>query len=106
VSKPDPSNWREDKRSTAARGYGGRWQRARLLHLKAHPLCVMCQSAGIVRLGNVVDHVVPHRGDDALFWNPENWQTLCAMHHSSDKQALEKSGEVRTKFDANGRVIW
>jgi len=23
------------------------------------------------------DHVVPHRGDRALFWNVANWQSLC-----------------------------
>ena len=29
-----------------------------------------------------VDHIVPHRGDPALFWDEENWQALCHSCHS------------------------
>ena len=29
-----------------------------------------------------VDHIVPHRGDPALFWDEDNWQALCHRHHS------------------------
>lgn len=25
----------------------------------------------------VVDHITPHRGDVALFWDESNWQALC-----------------------------
>ena len=32
---------------------------------------------------NVVDHIKPHRGDSALFWNTENWQSLCDKCHNS-----------------------
>ena len=42
---------------------------------------------------NVVDHIVPHRGDQELFWDvANNWQALCRQCHSSIKQAWEKSG--------------
>ncbi|HWL55465.1 MAG TPA: HNH endonuclease [Paracoccus sp. (in: a-proteobacteria)] len=37
----------------------------------------------------LVDHIKPHRGDKALFWNWNNWQALCAPCHSSVKQSLE-----------------
>jgi 5-methylcytosine-specific restriction protein A len=103
---PEPGNWRKDKRKTSDRGYGWRWQKARLLHLRANPLCVMCQERGHVTLASVVDHRIPHRGDPVLFWDRTNWQSLCSTHHNSDKQMLEKSGRERTKFDAEGRVIW
>ncbi|WP_253281401.1 HNH endonuclease signature motif containing protein [Cupriavidus sp. HPC(L)] len=52
-----------------------------------------CAARGlIVPYGNVVDHIKPHRGDQALFWDRSNWQTCCAMHHSRDKQREESMG--------------
>lgn len=39
----------------------------------------------------VVDHVRPHRGDDRLFWEKTNLQTLCKSPcHDQHKQALEQ----------------
>jgi 5-methylcytosine-specific restriction protein A len=29
----------------------------------------------------VVDHIIPHRGDQYLFWDQENWQALCKDCH-------------------------
>jgi len=40
----------------------------------------------------VVDHVVPHRGDRALFLDPGNLQTLCPEDHGQNKQRLEARG--------------
>jgi len=79
---------------TAERGYGGKWQRARVAFLMAHPLCVFCEARGIVSVATVVDHIVPHRGDMALFWDRGNWQPLCKLCHDSVKQSREKSGQV------------
>lgn len=39
--------------------------------------------------GSVVDHIEAHRGDMALFWDRNNWQTLCKPCHDSVKQAEE-----------------
>lgn len=75
--------------NAAQRGYDGRWNRARRLFLAEQPLCRMCQAQGIITLATVVDHVVPHRGDPALFWDRNNWQPLCKRHHDRDKQRLE-----------------
>lgn len=91
-----------ERQSAAARGYGRRWQKARAAFLRAHPLCAMC--APRVVAASVVDHIVPHRGDERLFWNETNWQPLCKTHHDSTKQALEKSGTMRG-CDANGLPI-
>lgn len=105
-------SWRSDKQSSTARGYGYKWQQARLGYLAAHPYCVYClREAGIsydqeaatigmqcMKAGigspfaTVVDHRVPHRGDMKLFWNKSNWQALCATHHSRDKQREESNG--------------
>ncbi|PZR07117.1 MAG: HNH endonuclease [Archangium gephyra] len=59
------------------RGYDARWRKARAAFLAAHPLCAECQRHGRVTPARVVDHIKPHRGDEALFWNEANWQALC-----------------------------
>src|SRR3546814_18817729 len=82
-------SWRKDKRKTAERGYGSKWQAARAGFLRSHPLCVMCVEEGRTTVATVVDHKVPHRGDQRLFWDRTNWQALCAAHHSGAKHAEE-----------------
>ena len=67
--------------SACKRGYGKRWQKARLHYLRQHPLCVRCRERGDVRAAEVVDHVTPHRGDQGLMWDQGNWQALCKPCH-------------------------
>lgn len=68
----------EAQRGTAhERGYNHRWAKARLTYLASHPLCVKCLKEGRTTAARVVDHVVPHLGDQALFWDVNNWQALC-----------------------------
>lgn len=50
---------------------------------------------GIVEPATVVDHVIPHEGDEVLFWDESNWQSLCKTCHDSAKQTLEKSGYLK-----------
>lgn len=78
---------RHDRRrpSSSARGYSGKWDKARDTYLKQHPFCVRCGQAAAV-----VDHIVPHRGDQRLFWDKGNWQPLCVNCHSSAKQREER----------------
>lgn len=80
--------------SSAARGYGARWQKARAGWLRKHPLCVMCADMGRIVEASVVDHIEPHRGERARFWDTTNWQSLCKHCHDSHKQRLERSGAV------------
>lgn len=84
-----PGSWRTDKQTSSQRGYGYKWQKARERYLQQHPLCVYCEREGRVTAASVVDHIEPHRGDMKLFWSPSNWQSLCATHHSRDKQREE-----------------
>jgi 5-methylcytosine-specific restriction protein A len=76
--------------SSNARGYTYRWQQ-RAARFRAHyPLCGMrpdarppvmsqCHDEGRITPAYQVDHIVPHRGDLALFWDElNNWQSLCA----------------------------
>lgn len=71
--------------------YGRKWGKARRLHLANNPLCVMCKAKGKIVAAEVVDHIIPHREDKQLFWDPNNWQSLCKFHHDSTKQSEEKS---------------
>lgn len=72
---------KNDRESAGKRGYGSKWQKARVRYLHSHPLCVACQKEGRLTKATVVDHIVPHRRDQKLFWNSENWQPLCKPCH-------------------------
>lgn len=90
VQMLNPDAWREGL-TTAQRGYGGKWQRARLAYLAKHPLCRMCEAQGKVTAANVVDHIVDHRGDMKLFWDSQNnWQSLCVSCHN--KKTADEGG--------------
>jgi 5-methylcytosine-specific restriction protein A len=77
--------------SSAKRGYDYRWRKYRLWHLKHHPLCVHCLAEGRYVPATVVDHIIPHKGDEILFWDPKNHQSLCAKCHNR-KTASEDGG--------------
>ena len=64
-----------------ARGYNAGWRRARIDFLQKHPLCAECQREGKLTPATVVDHIIPHRGDQRLFWDEKNWQPLCKDCH-------------------------
>jgi len=82
----------EATRETAtARGYDSRWRKARLMYLRRHPLCVECKNEDRLSPGTTVDHIVPHKGNQTLFWDENNWQSLCATHHNV-KTAKEDGG--------------
>ena len=69
--------------SAARRGYGTRWRKARQAYLARHRWCVMCKAAGRMEPATVVDHVVPHRGDQQLFWDEGNWAPACKPCHDA-----------------------
>jgi 5-methylcytosine-specific restriction protein A len=81
---PAHQRLREQQRgSAAARGYDHRWQRYRKQYLNEHPLCVRCNEQQHLRAASVVDHIIPHRGDEGLFWDPTNHQPLCKDCHDA-----------------------
>ena len=49
--------------------------------LQRNPLCNECMKHGRLTPATVVDHVIPHRGDQKLFWDEANWQALCKSCH-------------------------
>lgn len=96
---------REPRLSAYARGYTKRWDRAAKAFRLRYPLCgmrphdqvpVMSQCYVLRRItadqqgvvaATLTDHIIPHRGHHHLFWDPNNWQALCADCHRSKTQA-------------------
>jgi hypothetical protein len=77
-----------------------RWRKLRASQLAREPNCRTCERIGVRTPATVCDHCNPHRGNETLFWSGP-FQSLCASHHSSDKQALEM-GRPRQAFAADG----
>ena len=78
--------------TSCQRGYDARWQKARLAYLREHPLCECdgCKLAGIIRPSEVVDHVIPHCGDQLLFWDERNWKAMAKSCH--DRKTATSDG--------------
>lgn len=93
LSVVSSESWREGK-TTAERGYGGRWQRESKRFLFKNPLCACCEKRGAIKSAALVDHIEPHRGDPVLFWDETNWQGLCKSCHSSEKQKIEHQNNL------------
>ncbi|MFV0420598.1 HNH endonuclease [Oleidesulfovibrio sp.] len=69
------------RESAAKRGYGHKWREARKGFLRSNPLCASCLHTDRAVPATVVDHITPHKGDKALFWDRKNWQPLCKRCH-------------------------
>ena len=81
------------------RGYSNRWLKVSKLYRQEHPLCVMCEKKGILKLAECVDHIIAVSGpDDPLFYEPSNWQSLCHSCHS-EKTAKEDGGLGNKKVE-------
>ena len=81
-----------------------RWRHERALFLSAHPLCAMHLEIGQTQAASVVDHVIPHRGDERLFWDQSNWQPLCSPCHNRHKKRAEH-GRATLAFTAEGEPL-
>lgn len=90
-----PTRSPDRRGSAASRGYDATWRRLRAAHLAQHPLCRFCEQAGRVTLATVVDHIDPFKGrDDPRRLDPKNLASLCATHHNSTKQRVDKGGAL------------
>jgi 5-methylcytosine-specific restriction enzyme A len=65
-----------------------RWRVASKAFRIANPLCKECEKHGAIKAAEVVDHIKPHKGNLELFWNVDNWQSLCCQCHNA-KSARE-----------------
>jgi 5-methylcytosine-specific restriction protein A len=70
----------------AQRGYDAAWFKASKAFLAAHPWCVCCGKPA-----TVVDHIRPHRGDRALFWDRTNWQPMTKPCHDRKTATVDRS---------------
>ena len=69
-----------------------RWKRLRVAQLREEPLCWYCDQMGRVTAADTADHIRAHRGDEGLFFDSGNLQSLCSSCHNSLKQQQEKQG--------------
>ena len=70
------------RKSAHARGYDRVWQKLANKYRRLHPMCAECSLEGRAMPVECVDHIVPHRGDDALRLAGGNLQSLCWSCHS------------------------
>lgn len=81
-----------------------RWHKLKHQQLAAHPLCVFHLQLGKMVKAEVVDHIIPWRGNEQLFWDSNNLQSLCKLCHDSVKKRFEVSG-VAVGHDVTGMPI-
>jgi 5-methylcytosine-specific restriction protein A len=84
--------------SARQRGYSAEWDREARAHLDGYPFCEYCAAGvfGPVRVSEaeLVDHLVPHKGDLLIFWFRDWWVSCCTSCHSGPKQRLERQGRA------------
>lgn len=78
--------------SARERGYTAAWDRASAGHLRNDPLCRYCALVDDVTAATLTDHLYPHGGDQALFWNRTYWISCCKPCHDGFKQRIERRG--------------
>lgn len=81
--------------SSNERGYGYKWQKVSKAFLAKHPICECdtCKASGVLLPSQVVDHIIPHRGDMNLFWDRNNWQAMNKVCH--DRKTAKEDGGFR-----------
>jgi len=67
-----------------------RYRKARKYFLGRNPLCVRTSTPQRPVIATILDHITPHRGDYALFWDQSNWQALSKVAH--DKKTSSEDG--------------
>jgi 5-methylcytosine-specific restriction protein A len=73
--------------------------------LKDNPWCVYClRDLKVRKLAEVVDHIVPHKGDNELFLSRNNLQSLCKSCHDNKKQREDVRG-YSEEVDENGAYV-
>jgi 5-methylcytosine-specific restriction protein A len=103
--RQEARSYEQRRGSPIQRGYGYRWQKARLSFLRRHPVCECedCKKNKRILPATVVDHVIPHKGNYFLFWDKNNWQAMAKSCHDR-KTAKEDGGfgkKVKTPTPKN-----
>lgn len=78
---------KDDRPTTAERGYDAAWRRLKDRYLLDHPVCEDCDEAGLLTLAEEVHHVKPFKGKkDPLRLDPTNLRSLCSSCHAKHSQ--------------------
>ena len=93
-NRKQPRRDRRPRRTAHARGYSCRWAKQSRLYRKQNPMCVVCLEFGFARPVEAVDHIIPHEGDPVLFWDADNWQSLCRECHQTKTRREMAAGIV------------
>lgn len=100
-SKVTPERHRNNQQRYYERMYGEKegkyqrfyhstaWRKTSRRWLQNNPVCVECLKHGIIKRGEIVDHIIPIRVDWSKRLDISNLQTLCKAHHNR-KTAAEK----------------
>jgi hypothetical protein len=92
--KHQPNFVQRDRETDAARHardpwrkwYGlAAWQNLKESKKNRNPLCERCEKEGncVPRPAEVIHHKKDHKGNWALFIDPENLESLCKVHHDA-----------------------
>lgn len=97
-------SWSRESRH--ARGYGSAWDRIRLEVLRRDNgvcQCADCKKTGRLRPATEVDHRIPKAAG-----GKDDMDNLSAINRECHriKSAKDRGHRARTRFDANGNVIW
>lgn len=74
---------------SSVRQRGDNWMRVRLKWFRANPLCVSCESNGLIVAAEELDHIVPlfKGGAD----DESNYQSLCVPCHKEKTRRDRKT---------------
>lgn len=86
-TKARRDRYEKQRPSARQRGYSTEWQKAAKAFL-AEPGNELC-ACGCGQPAEVVDHIVPHKGNRALMWNRSNWQPMTRACNSRKAAAQE-----------------
>jgi 5-methylcytosine-specific restriction endonuclease McrA len=106
TTEPKAFSRRDERRSAEADAYRrlyktARWRGLRSSQLNRRPLCQPCEKAGRLEAASVVNHRIPHRGDERLFFDAGNLESMCKVCHDGPTQRAEIAG-FSGEVDAGG----
>lgn len=91
--------------------YDSRWRKFRKWFMGgdtdgvSNQLCHHCYKAGIIKLADVLDHIVPTRVDPTRVLDESNIQPLCILHHSAKtEEDYKKYPDIYGKGRNDGQV--
>jgi 5-methylcytosine-specific restriction protein A len=75
-----------------------------LQQLRKQPLCERCLKEGKIVPATVAHHIKPHKGNEQLFFDPDNLASSCKPCHDGIEQSIERLGYEKG-CDVEGRPL-